>query len=162
MHDLVPGQLVAAEVEAVAVFGLFCRAAGHRLLVRITEASWIAAFSSGQQFAAPGDRFAVKLTDIDQSGRIYASIRQRHPDPWAAGWLTAGAVLQARVVRAVPAADRCAGQPGYVLEVLPGAYAMLCADDLALRPGQEIQVRIISADPGRRSVKLEALAYDSA
>lgn len=155
MRVLAPGLIVEAEVEAVAVFGLFCRCAGRRLLVRITEASWIAAFNSGQQFAAPGDRFAVKLTEIDQSGRIYASIRQCHPDPWAAGRLVPGALLQARVARAVPAADRCAGQPGYLFEVLPGAYAMLCAAELALRPGQEIQVRIVSAEPSRRAVAIQ-------
>ncbi|HYF62846.1 MAG TPA: hypothetical protein VD886_08515 [Herpetosiphonaceae bacterium] len=160
MADLAPGQIVEAEVEAAEVFGLFCRASGRSLLVRIPEVSWIAAFCSCRQFAAPGDRVTVIVTEIDPAGRIYASIRQVHPDPWAAGRLAPGAILRARVARPVPAADRCADGPGYLLEMLPGAYAMLCADDLALQPDQRLPVRIAGADPPRRAVKLEIVTDD--
>jgi hypothetical protein len=157
MEDLVVGQIVEAEVEMVTVFGLFCRCAGRVALVLIPETSWIASFSACDQFAAPGDRFAVKILHMDRAGRIAASIRIVHPNPWPAGWLEVGAVLQARVVRHVPAADRCANQPGYLLEVLPGAYAMLCAAGRSLQPGQQCPVRIVHSNPDRRAVTLEAL-----
>jgi predicted RNA-binding protein with RPS1 domain len=157
MEDLVVGQIVEAEVELATVFGLFCRCAGHVALVLIPETSWITSFSACDQFAAPGDRFAVKILHMDRAGRIAASIRIIHPDPWPAGRLEVGAVFQARVVRFVPAADRCADQPAYLVELLPGAYAMLCAAGLALQPGQRCPVRIVRSEPRRRAVTLEAL-----
>jgi hypothetical protein len=161
MEDLVMGQIVEAEVEMVTVFGLFCRCAGRGALVLIPEISWIASFSACDQFAAPGDRFAVKVLHMDRAGRIAASIRIIHPNPWPAGQLEVGAVFQAQVVRRVPAADRCANQPGYLIELLPGAYAMLCAADLALQPGQRCPVRIVDSDPRRRHVQVELITAES-
>jgi hypothetical protein len=155
------GQIVEAEVEMVTVFGLFCRCAGRVALVLIPETSWIASFSSCDQFAAPGDRFAVKILHMDRAGRIAASIRIIHPNPWPAGRLEVGAVFQARVVRFVPAADRCADQPGYLIELLPGAYAMLCAAGRSLQPGQRCPVRIVHSEPGRRHVQVELITTEA-
>src|SRR5262245_30155398 len=127
---LTAGEVVEVEVRAVAVFGLFCRHGEQEVLVLIPETSWVASFCSCEQFAAPGDRFTVKGLHVDTaSGKVSASIKAMHLDPWPGGLLAPGTEHQARVVRFVESADRCGGRAGYLLELLPGAYVMLCGGE---------------------------------
>jgi ribosomal protein S1 len=149
------GQIVDVEVQTVAVFGVFCRYAEQCVLVLIPETSWIASFCSCHQFAEPGDRFSVKIKHVDPfTGRIAASIKDVHPNPWETGQLTPGTEHLARVVRYVDKADRCDDNPGYLIELLPGAYTMLCVDGLSLTKNQQYMVTIREADSFRHSVKL--------
>src|SRR5437868_4090530 len=120
---LATGQIIEVEVHTVAVFGLFCWYYGQEVLVLIPETSWVASFNSCDQFAAPGDRLFVKVLHVDvASGKVAASVIAVHPDPWPGGLLAPGTEHQARVVRFVESADRCGGGPGYLLELVPGAY----------------------------------------
>ena len=115
---LAAGQIIEVKVQAVAVFGLFCRHEEQDVLVLIPEISWIASFDSCQQVAEPGDRLTVKVIHVDSdTGKVSASIKQLYPDPWTDGSLAPGTEYQARVVRFVEKADRCKGGPGYLLEL---------------------------------------------
>ncbi len=125
------------------------------MLILIPEISWIASFSSCQQFAEPGDRFSAKITHVDQhTGKIAATLKGQHPNPWESGQLAINTEHQARVVRYVDKADRCNDAPGYLIELLPGAYAMLCADGLSLKQNQLCTVTICESDSLKYSVKV--------
>jgi predicted RNA-binding protein with RPS1 domain len=152
---LTAGQVVEVEVRTVAVFGLFCRHGGQELLELIPETSWVASFCSCEQFASPGDRFTVKVLHADAaSGKVSASIKAMRPDPWPSGMLAAGAEHQARVVRFVESADRCSDGPGYLLELLPGTYVMLCGSVPRLEVGQTCGVTVVESDFSKRAVRV--------
>jgi predicted RNA-binding protein with RPS1 domain len=152
---LAASQIIEVEVQTVAVFGVFCRHKDQDLLVLIPETSWIAAFDSCHQFAEPGDRFIVKIIHVDvESGRVSASIKAVHPDPWAGSQLAPGTDHQARVVRYAEKADRCGDGPGYLIELMPGAYVMLCADGLSLEKDQRCAVTVCESDSSKHAVRV--------
>jgi hypothetical protein len=152
---LVPGQVVEVEVRRVAVFGAFCEYDGQELLLLLPETSWVASYCSCDQFAAPGDRLTVKVLCVDATTeQASATVRGLYPDPWADGSLIPGSEYWARVVRYVTAADRCNGQPGYLLEILPGVYVMLCAATFKLERGQRVWVTIRTSEFGKRAVTI--------
>ncbi len=144
---LAVGATVTVEVTSPQVFGVFCRNASNEMLVVIPETSWITSFNSCLQFAEVGDLVTVKILNIDTAtGKIAASIRALHPDPWETGKIVVGASYDARVVRLVESADRCNNKSAYLIELLPGAYAMLPAGDYKVSRGQIVKVRILAAD----------------
>jgi hypothetical protein len=150
---LIPGQVVEVEVQKVAVFGAFCRCQDQEVLLLIPETSWVASYCSCDQFTAPGDRLLVKILHVDPStGKASATIRGLHPDPWADGRLVPGLEYLARVVRHIAAADRCGHRPGFLLELMPGTFVVLCYGDQALQPRQQVRVVVRESDFSKRSV----------
>ena len=148
------GDIIEVEVVSVAVFGLFCRYGEQEVLVRIPEISWIASYNSCEQFASPGDRFRVMVIYINAvSGQVSGSIKAICPDPWPSDKLAVGTEYRARVVRPVASADRCGGAPGYLLELFPAAYVMMCGGP-HLESGQVRSVRIIASNSFKRSVQV--------
>jgi ribosomal protein S1 len=151
------GDVVEVEVRAVAVFGVFCRHGEQEVLVLVPEISWVASFCSCEQFAQPGDRLTVKIIHVDSArGKIAASIKALYPDPWTTGELAPRTEHQAQVVRYVEKADRCMDGAGYLIELIPGAYVMLCANGLELEIGQRITVVIQDSDFSKRAVRVTA------
>jgi predicted RNA-binding protein with RPS1 domain len=152
---LATGQIVEVDVHTVETFGIFCRYGEQDVLVLIPETSWIASYNSCRQFAEPGDRLTVKIVHVDAAtGKISASIKSLHPDPWGSGVLEPGTIHRARVIRYVDKADRCKGGPGYLLELVPGAYVMLCAGALSFDKNQQLMVTVGEADFSRRAVEV--------
>jgi predicted RNA-binding protein with RPS1 domain len=153
---LAVGEIVTAEVTSPQVFGVFYRHESKDILVVIPETSWIASFNSCLQFAAVADRLTVKILNIDiPTGKIAASIRALHPNPWETGKIIIGASYEARVVRFIESADRCNDKAAYLLELFPGAYAMIPLGDRKVSSGQMVAVRILAADLSRASVLLD-------
>ena len=149
------GDRAEVTVTSAQVFGLFCRAGTEEVLVRIPYVSWIASFASCQQIAEPGDVLSVKVTHVHpESGQVSGDMRALYPDPWKNDALQAGEIHEATVRRCVPEADRCDDQPAYLVEVLPGAFGMLCASDHSLLPGQRCNVLLKAVNPERHSVVL--------
>jgi len=149
------GDVVDATVTAVQVFGVFCRHESHDMLVLIPETSWIASFNSCEQFAEPGDMLTIKIKHVDhQSGKIAATIKERHPDPWQTDQLDAGKQHLARVVRYVEKSDRCKDEPAYLIELMPGAYTMLCASGISLQPDDQVSVTIQSSNSINHAVSV--------
>jgi predicted RNA-binding protein with RPS1 domain len=152
---LAAGDVVEVEVRTVAVFGVFCRCEEQEVLVLIPETSWVASFCSCEQFAKPGDRLTVKIIHVDaRTRKIAASIKALYPDPWTSGELAPGSEHQARVVRYVEKADRCMDGAGYLIEMIPGAYVMLCANGLSLETSQRVPVVIRESDFSKRAVRV--------
>lgn len=155
------GDVVDAEVTSVQVFGIFCRHGQEEMLVLIPETSWIASACSCEQYAQPGDTLTVRIIHIDvASGKIAATIKGRHPNPWETGQLNVGCRHEAVVVRHVERSDRCKDQPAYLLELMPGAFTMLCDTTKTLAPGDRVAVIIKSSNPRKLAVEI-ALEKDS-
>jgi len=149
------GDVVDAEVTKVEVFGIFCRHQEQELLVLIPETSWIASFCSCEQFAQPRETLTVKVLRIDRdSGKVAATIKGRYPNPWESDQLNVGCCHNARVVRYVADSDRCNGQPAYLIEIVPGAYTMLCDTSKSFSPGDHVAVTIQSSDPMKLAVTI--------
>ncbi|TWU19218.1 General stress protein 13 [Allorhodopirellula heiligendammensis] len=148
------GQIVDVTVTSVQTYGIFCADDDHtQVLVLIPELSWTASFCSCKQFANVGDSITVKILHIDdESGKIVASIRQIFANPWATDAFREGRRYTAKVIRHVQSADRCNNSSGYLLELVPGAFVMLCASDLALVPGDACGVEITRVLPDARAV----------
>ena len=126
-------------------FGFFGQSRGAQVLVRITDLSHLISVNSAAQFAAPGDHLAVRILDVsDDSQAPVGSVKAAHPegDPATGDWLHVGAEFDAEVVRPVADALRCEGEPGYLVALRPGAYALLCGSELNLSPGSACRVRV--------------------
>ena len=150
------GTVVTATVTRVEVYGVFTEYRGCEILVLIPETSWIASFASCDQFASVGDLLRVRVIAA-ASGRYSGSVREVYPEsnPWdGKSPLHEGETIRARVVRRVQAADRCKGKPGLLMELRPGAYAMLCEPLGDLTPGSTCDVRIEHVTEGRHAVKI--------
>jgi predicted RNA-binding protein with RPS1 domain len=149
------GQVVEVEVRTVAGFGLLCLHGDQDVRVLIPETSWVASYCSCVQFASPGDRFTVKVLHVDApSGKVSASIRALYPNPWSTGALAVGTTHNARVVRPVEHADRCGDAPGWLLELVPGAFVVLCHGGTRLEDAASCVVMVQAADPSSRSVQV--------
>lgn len=152
---LATGDVVQATVTDARVFGLICSADGNELLVPIPELSWIASFSSCDQFAESGDVLTVRVNHVDTASRkVQGTIKGLHPNPWKTGLLEIGKVHTARIVRRVAKADRCNDQPGYLVELVPGACAMLCDKGLTYSTGDFVGVVVQESDSLQESVTL--------
>jgi|LakMenEpi03Aug12_release.lakeMendotaPanAssembly.Ray.scaffolds.fasta_scaffold41838_4 predicted RNA-binding protein with RPS1 domain len=150
------GDTVSVEVTSPQVYGVFCRNASAEMLVVIPETSWIASFNSCLQFVRPGDQLTVKIKNIDiPTGKISASVKSVHPNPWETKKIIVGGNYDARVVRFVESADRCCNKPAYLIELLPGAYVMLSAGDHQVASGQVVAVKILAADLRQASVVVD-------
>lgn len=157
------GQTVDVTVSSIKAYGLFCvYKEDTELLVLIPETTWIASFCSCEQFADVGDVITVTILHIAKdSGKIAASVRHRFPDPWTTGALQVGSKHAARVVRYVKSADRCSDGPGYLLELVPGAFVILCASKSELVPGDTCDVTITDSSPDDRAVRVSRVASES-
>lgn len=150
------GQTVDVIVKSVQTYGLFCAYDEHtELLVLTPETSWTASYCSCDQFADVGDLITVKILHIDNDrGKIAASVRHRFPDPWATDSLQIDRRYAAKIVRNVQSADRCNGGTGHLLELVPGAFVMLCASNSHLVPGDTCDVIITDSNPDSHAVKI--------
>jgi hypothetical protein len=59
--------------------------------------------------------------------------------------LAPGSEHRARVVRFIESAHRCGDGTGYLLELVPGAYVVLCGGP-ALEKGQTCTLTVVEAD----------------
>ena len=155
------GDVVQATVTDVRVFGVFCSYNSNKLLVLIPDTSWIASFCSCEQFAEVGDELTVKIKNVAPTGEIAGTIKELHPNPWETHLLKIGTEHMARIVRFVPKADRCKDQAGYLVELVPGAFAMLCAGGCHFSAGDQIPVVIQQSDSFNHSVSLALQRKDS-
>jgi len=155
------GQVVDVTVKSVQVFGLFCQYdCDTELLVLIPEVSWIASFCSCEQIADVGDSITVVILRVDEpSGKISASIKKRFNNPWGSGALDIGQTHNASVMRRVTKADRCDDGPAYLLEIIPGAYAMLCTSDTSMVAGDSCKVTIVNSNPVAQSIAITRVNF---
>jgi small subunit ribosomal protein S1 len=103
---LTEGQVLKGTVRTIVEWGAFVAladAGGLEGLVHISEASHDPKAKIGDLFK-PGDEFDVKITKIDERGKIWLSRRALLEDPWAEarGKYAAGKIMKATVSRLEP------------------------------------------------------------
>lgn len=158
---LVSGDTVTAEVLAVRVFGIFCAYDKQEIQVLIPDISWIASFNSCTQFASPGDQLQVKIIHVDAAGgRIAGTIKGMYADPWESNQLEVGTIFSSKVIRRVDQANRCNERPGYLVELMPGAYAVLCAKNSSLTPGEHCSVIVNAVNRRQHAVRISLLSTE--
>lgn len=153
------GQVVTAKVTHVATFSLFMDFRGDSILVLIPE-SWIPCYASCAEIAGVGDEFNIRILKwVEERKQYVGSVRDVHPesDPWSERWsLSVGDVIRAIVVRRVERADRCGDKPGYLLQLRPAAYVMVCDQGQGgWRVGSDAAVTVMAIDVRIREILLQ-------
>jgi hypothetical protein len=152
--------IIGVTVKKAVTYGLWCNCQGFTVLIRISEISWIASFSDCTQFASQGDVFNAKVVFIrEETQEVFASIKEAYPDsnPWAGKYtLSQGEEIIVRFMRRVENADRCNDAVGYLVELKPGAYGMLCDRNDNLQLGGRYLVRISDVNVAETAIALEA------
>jgi small subunit ribosomal protein S1 len=106
LKHLTEGQVLKGTVRTVVEWGAFVAlsdAGGLEGLVHVSEASHDPKAKIGDLFK-PGDEFDVKITKIDERGKIWLSRRALLEDPWAEarGKYAPGKILKATISRLEP------------------------------------------------------------
>lgn len=152
------GQIIEGTVQRLTDFGAFVDVGGVDGLVHVSEISWGRVNHPGDVLAE-GDKVKVKILGLDrEKERISLSIKQAQPDPWTvvAEQYKAGDTVPGKVVRTVSF--------GAFVEIMPGVEGLVHISQLSnervertedvVNAGDEVQVRILSINPGERRVSL--------
>lgn len=146
-------QLITIVVSEVHVWGVVAAFNNLRVLVLIPEVSWVASFSSCEEFCDPGDVICVRVLHVDDNGKdVYASIKRVYSDPWTTGVLSTGRVLLAKFRRRIASASRCGGDAADLLEAVPGGYVVVCGNSKSFKASEEVYVYIKEANPEKWSL----------
>ncbi len=169
------GQILEATVVRSERFGVFVDlGAGVHALVPRAELAW-SREDSARPALPPGTAVTVRLLEIDLEGekpRIAASLKQVGEDPWrtAAALFTPGRTLMGRVTRIAAFGafvELTPGIEGLVHVSAMGGNRRVTHPGEVVRPGQEVEVAILSVDPDAHRIALsmdpvEGAALDDA
>jgi len=169
------GQILEATVVRSERFGVFVDlGAGVHALVPRAELAW-SREDSARPALPPGTAVTIRLLEIDLEGekpRIAASLKQVGEDPWrtAAALFTPGRTLMGRVTRIAAFGafvELTPGIEGLVHVSAMGGNRRVTHPGEVVRPGQEVEVAILSVDPDAHRIALsmdpvEGAALDDA
>jgi small subunit ribosomal protein S1 len=157
LSKLTPGSTVEGTVRSVVSFGAFIDVGGVEGLVPLPEMSHNRSDTPSDVFKA-GETVTVKVTRIDDKGKIWLSRRAAIPDPWVevAKKYGTGTKHVGKVVRLQPF--------GAFIELEPGIDGLIHTADLSIKriedPGEvvkvgdSIDVVVASVDPGAHKIGL--------
>lgn len=153
MNELKVGDTQRGRVVSIADYGAFVDLGGVSGLVHLSELSWYRV-SKTTDVVNVGDEVDVEILDIKlKKKRISLSIRRTTPDPIQA--IEPGAVLEGSVTRLVDfgAFVLVNGFEGLVHLSEMAEYRVATPEEI-VAPGDEVRVKVLSVDPGRRRVEL--------
>jgi small subunit ribosomal protein S1 len=166
LSKLKVGEEIEGIVRSVVPFGAFVDIGGIEGLVPLTEMSHNRADGPSDVFKA-GEPTRVKVTKIDDKGKIWLSHRATIPDPWGevAKKYAQGTKHTGKVVRIQPF--------GVFIELEPGIDGLCHTADLSLnriespsevvKVGDSIEVVVSHVEPGNHRIALHpALQGDAA
>ncbi|HEX2360066.1 MAG TPA: 30S ribosomal protein S1 [Solirubrobacterales bacterium] len=155
---LEPGQEVEGKISNIVDFGAFVDLDGIDGLIHISELSW-SHVNHPSEVLSIGDTVRVKVLDIDRDRqRISLGLKQTQEDPWqrVLSEDKEGDVVSGKVTKIVAF--------GAFVQILPGVEGLVHISELAqhhvespaevVRPGDELQVRILEVDDSRRRLSL--------
>ncbi|QDU86065.1 hypothetical protein Pla163_32140 [Planctomycetes bacterium Pla163] len=159
--SLIVGDKVKGTVTRVESFGAFVDLGGVEGLVHVSQLSR-QRVENASEFIQPGQSVDAEIVKIEDGGkRIGLSMKNLEPDPWntVAGTIAPDQVLTGKVVRT---ADF-----GAFVEIAPGVDGLVHVSQISvervtrvadkLPMGKEVQVRVVSIDPGQRRISLSCL-----
>ncbi len=155
---LEPGQVVEGKISNIVDFGAFVDLEGIDGLIHISELSW-SHVNHPSEVISIGDTVRVKVLDIDRDRqRISLGLKQTQEDPWqkVLNEFKEGDVVEGKVTKIVAF--------GSFVQILPGVEGLVHISELAqhhvespaevVRPGDELKVKILEVDDGRRRLSL--------
>jgi small subunit ribosomal protein S1 len=155
---LEPGQVVEGKISNIVDFGAFVDLDGIDGLIHISELSW-SHVNHPSEVVSIGDTVRVKVLDIDKDRqRISLGLKQTQEDPWqrVLNEYKEGDVVDGKVTKIVAF--------GAFVQILPGVEGLVHISELAqhhvespaevVRPGDELQVKILEVDEARRRLSL--------
>jgi small subunit ribosomal protein S1 len=155
---LEPGQVVEGKISNIVDFGAFVDLEGIDGLIHISELSW-SHVNHPSEVVSIGDTVRVKVLDIDKDRqRISLGLKQTQEDPWqrVLNEYKEGDVVDGKVTKIVAF--------GAFVQILPGVEGLVHISELAqhhvespaevVRPGDELQVKILEVDDSRRRLSL--------
>jgi small subunit ribosomal protein S1 len=155
---LQPGQVVEGKISNIVDFGAFVDLEGIDGLIHISELSW-SHVNHPSEVVSIGDTVRVKVLDIDRDRqRISLGLKQTQEDPWqrVLNEYKEGDVVEGKVTKIVAF--------GAFVQILPGVEGLVHISELAqhhvespaevVRPGDELQVKILEVDDSRRRLSL--------
>ena len=158
LSNLKVGDVREGVVSSVVAFGAFVDLGGMDGLIHVSELSWNHVDHPGSEVAV-GDKVTVKVLDIDYDReRISLSRKQTQKDPWVvfASSHEVGQLVYGRVTKLVPFGGFV--QVGEGIEGLVHISEMSTqhveAPEQVVTPGEELWVKIIDLDLGRRRISL--------
>lgn len=162
--DLAVGKIVKGKVVRLRPFGAFVDLGGIDGLIHVSEVSH-RRIKDPSEVLKVGQEVEVKIRSVENLGRpderIGLSLKELQGDPWteAAGRLKPGEKIPAKVVRLA--------EFGAFMEVAPGIDGLAHVSTLAdhrvghpsevLEVGQQLEVWIVSVDPGTKRISLSVV-----
>lgn len=163
LERLAPGMALEGKVVRLAPFGAFVDLGGVEGMLHVSEiAHYRVTDPSAVLTVGQPVKVAVLSVDLGAGGseakpRISLSMKALEPSPWEKGFsFREGEVLQGKVSRI---ADF-----GAFVELLPGVEGLVHVSEITyqrirhpsqvLAVGQEVAVRVLEIDPGRRRISL--------
>ena len=158
LGKLEPGQEVEGKISNIVDFGAFVDLEGIDGLIHISELSW-SHVNHPSEVLTIGDTVRVKVLDIDRDRqRISLGLKQTQEDPWqkVLNEYKENETVDGKVTKIVAF--------GAFVQILPGVEGLVHISELAqhhvespaevVRPGDEVQVKILEVDDTRRRLSL--------
>ncbi|MFZ1491205.1 MAG: 30S ribosomal protein S1 [Ilumatobacteraceae bacterium] len=158
LTNLKPGETRTGVVSSVVSFGAFVDLGGMDGLIHVSELSW-KHVDHPSSVVQVGDEVTVQVLDVDfDRERISLSLKATQQDPWQefASTHEVGQLVYGRVTKLVPFGAFV--QVGEGIEGLVHISEMsshhVDAPETVVTPGEELWVKIIDLDLGRRRISL--------
>ncbi|MPY91800.1 MAG: 30S ribosomal protein S1 [Acidimicrobiia bacterium] len=158
LANLKPGEVRTGVVSSVVNFGAFVDLGGMDGLIHVSELSWKHVDHPGSVVAV-GDEVSVQVLEVDlDRDRISLSLKATQQDPWQefASNHRVGELVYGRVTKLVPF--------GAFVQVGDGIEGLVHISEMSahhvdlpeqvVTPGEELWVKIIDLDLGRRRISL--------
>jgi small subunit ribosomal protein S1 len=161
-QELAEGQVRTGIVRSVREFGAFIDLGGADGLLHVSEMSW-KRIQDPTEVVQPGQSLQVVVLKVDREHRkVSLGLKQLTASPWdtAAASYPPNSVVNGKVTRLM--------EFGAFVELEPGVEGLVHISELAnhrvrrvadvVQPGQEVQVRVLRADPAQRKISLSLRA----
>jgi small subunit ribosomal protein S1 len=161
-NTLAEGQVHTGIVRSIKEFGAFVDIGGVDGLLHIGEMSWTRV-QDAASVVQPGQSVKVVVLKLDRERRkVSLGMKQLQASPWDAAVdnYAMGTVVKGKVTRLM--------EFGAFVELEPGIEGLIHISELApqrvrrvtdiVKPEQEVQVMILSVDPGQRRIALSLKA----
>lgn len=162
IEELAPGQVREGVVRSIQDFGAFVDLGGVDGLIHISQLSW-ERVNHPSEILQEGQKVRVKIEKVNhETGKIGLSYRDLLEHPWshAEEKFTPGALVKGIVSRVA--------KFGAFVKLAPGVEGLVHISELAhhrvravsdvVSEGQEVDVKILSVDPGAQRIALSVKA----
>ncbi len=158
MDEIYEGEVRRGIVSSLCNFGAFVDLGGADGLVHISELAWHRV-RHPREVLSVGDEVDVYVLRLDhERGRIGLSIKRLHPDPWTLvdDNYQVGQLVRGKITNIVDFGAFARLEPGVegLIHISELAEGKINHPSSVVRKGDEVTLRIISTNSGRRRIGL--------